>query len=217
MRAGTSQGRRVVAACLPAQSKIIDLSHKNSKIKKMGYALAISKAWEDLLKLNPENNLSVEFLGSEYRVDPGSQKVLSLSGDAPAKDFTSILILHYLAQEIKGLPALTGEWLTFREFSGIEGYFEVFRQRAIEPIIKKYAQEPELIKLALARLPAKLFPGAEAGIVIQVFKAVPVLVKLWKADDEFGTDANIYFDASIKNIFCTEDIIVLAGLVGWSL
>jgi len=198
-------------------SKIIDLSNKNSKMKKMGYALAISKAWEDLAKLKPENNLSVKFLGGEYSVDLQAKKVLSLACNTAAKDFVSILILHYLRQQIKGFPGLTGEWLTFRELSGVEGYLAAFRQRAIEPIIKKYTQEPGLIQLALARLPAKLFAAADAGIVIQAFKAVPVLVKLWKADDEFGPDANMYFDSSVTRIFCTEDIVVLAGFVGASL
>jgi len=36
---------------------------------------------------------------------------------------------------------------------------------------------------------------------------------MWKADSEFAPDANIYFDASIKSIFCLEDIVVLAQLV----
>jgi len=39
------------------------------------------------------------------------------------------------------------------------------------------------------------------------------LIKLWRQDTEFGPDANMYFDASIKNIFCTEDIVMLAQIV----
>ena len=53
--------------------------------------------------------------------------------------------------------------------------------------------------------------------VLEVFAGVPVLVKLWKADEEFNADANIYFDSSIKEIFCIEDIVVLAGIIAAAL
>ena len=55
--------------------------------------------------------------------------------------------------------------------------------------------------------------AAARSLVIEAFIDVPVLVKLWKQDAEFGPDANMYFDSSIKNIFCTEDIVVLAQMV----
>lgn len=183
----------------------------------MGYEVALKKAWEDLAKLKPAKELSVKFLADEYSLDLEAKRVLSLSCNTPAKDFTSILILHYLVQKIKGLPGVTGNWLTFREFSGVEGYFDAYRKRAIEPIIRKYGQNPEAIKTALERLPAEQSGGGDFGIVIQAFAGVPVLVKLWKADAEFGPDANMYFDSSITGIFCTEDIVVLAGIIGSSL
>ncbi|MDD2679398.1 MAG: DUF3786 domain-containing protein, partial [Candidatus Omnitrophica bacterium] len=120
-------------------------------------------------------------------------------------------------QKLKGLPKTTAEWLTFREFSGVEGYSSAFRKRSLEPIIRKYGENPEAIKAILGRLPAQVFPGGDLAIVIQAFEGVPVLVKLWKADAEFGPDANMYFDSSITGIFCTEDIVVLAGMIGSSL
>jgi len=179
----------------------------------MSYEAAFKKAWEDLANLKEPKNLSVKFMGDEYSVDIADKKVLSLSCNAAAKDFTSILILHYLAQKIKGLPAPSGQWLTFRELSGVEGYSDAYHQRSIEPIIRKYGKNPEAIKDALKRLPGKLSTGGDISIVIEAFENIPVLIKLWKQDAEFGADANMYFDASIKNIFCTEDIVVLAQIV----
>lgn len=109
----------------------------------MGYEVAIDKAWKDLAELNPEKNLSVKFLKDEYSIDLEAKKVASLSCNVPAKDFTAILVLHYLTQRLRGLPELTGEWLTFREFSGIEGYYPAFHKRSIEPIVRKYGANPE--------------------------------------------------------------------------
>jgi len=179
----------------------------------MGYETALNKAWVDLANLKPNDNLSVKFLADEYTVDLESKKVLSLSCNVPAKDFATILILHYLVQKLKGLPGLTNEWLTFRELSGVEGYLEAFRTRAIEPIIRKYGNKPEAILDDLDRLPAKKVNQGDVGIVIEAFKGVPALVELWRKDEEFSPEANILFDKSVTKIFCTEDIVVLAGLI----
>jgi len=67
---------------------------KKGKIITMGYAVALNKAWEDLAKLNAKNSRSVKFLADEYAVNPQDKKVISLSCNAPAKDFSAILILH---------------------------------------------------------------------------------------------------------------------------
>jgi len=179
----------------------------------MAYTAAINKAWDDFSKLNPGETTSVKFLGDEYTVDFKARRVLSLSCNAPAKDFTAILILHYLVSKLKGLPVLTGEWLDFKELSGIEGYYPAFRKRVIEPIIRKYGSHPEGILSVLERLPAKRVDQGDIGIVLEAFKNVPALVQLWRPDAEFGPEANILFDRSITRIFCTEDIVVLAGFI----
>jgi len=183
----------------------------------MSYEIAISKAWEELSKLQPEGIMPVKFMSYEYSIEPSDRKVMSASYNVLAKDFTAILILHYLIRKLKGLPELSGEWLTFREFSGIEGYYEAFKKRSIDPIIRKYGKNPEGILSVLSRLPAKKAEGGDFALLIDTFEGVPVLIKLWKGDEEFGPDANIYFDKSIKDIFCTEDIVVLAGLVAGQL
>jgi len=179
----------------------------------MGYEVALSKAWANLANLKAPKNLSVKFLADEYSVDTAAERILSLSCNTPAKDFLSILILHYLAQKSKGLPELSGQWLTFRELSGVEGYSNAFYERSIKPIIHKYGKNPDAFKDVLNRLPGKLSEGGDISVVIEAFANVPVLIKLWKQDEEFGPDANMYFDASIKDIFCTEDIVVLAQMV----
>jgi len=179
----------------------------------MGYDLAINQAWEELAKLKPQEGLLVKFLAEEYRVDFAQRKVVSLSGNALAKDFTAILILHYLARKLQGLAALTGEWLTFKELSGVEGYYPAFRKRAIEPIIRKYGSHPEGLLAVLERLPAKRVNQGDIGIVLEVFAGVPALVTFWRSDEEFGPEVNLLFDKSITQIFCTEDIVVLAGFI----
>jgi hypothetical protein len=186
----------------------------------MGYEVALNNSWKELIRLNPsEKDLTLKVLADEYSVDPVARRILSLSCNAAAKDFLSILILHYLVSKIKGLPRVTGEWLPFRELSGIEGYYSAFRNRSVDPIIRKYGSNPQGIFSALERLPGKKteHAGADASIIITVFEGVPLLISLWRADEEFGAEANVFFDHSSTGIFCTEDIVVLAGIVAGNL
>jgi hypothetical protein len=180
----------------------------------MGYEISLNKAWQDLANQKAPKNLTIRFLGDEYSIDIDSKRVLSLACNIAVKELTSILILHYAAQKLKGLPNRTGIWLTFREFSGIEGYYDAYHRRSIEPLVRKYGKNPEAIREALKRFPGEISEGGDISITVEAFQNVPVLIKLWKADEEFGSDANIYFDASIKNIFCIEDIVVLAQILG---
>jgi hypothetical protein len=183
----------------------------------MGYEAAINKAWEDLAKLNPDKELSIKFLADEYSIDPENRKVLSLACNSPAKDFYAILILHYALKQLEGLPQLSGEWLSFKGLSGVEGYYPAFRKRSIEPILRKYGQKPEVLLEVLEKLPAKRVEQGDIGIVVEAFVQAPVMITLWRKDDEFGPEANMLFDKSIARIFCTEDIVVLANIIAMQL
>ncbi len=57
----------------------------------MGYEVAINKTWQDLAQLNLTQAVSIRFLADEYTVDPRQKRVISLSCNVAAKDFTAIL------------------------------------------------------------------------------------------------------------------------------
>ncbi|HOU35827.1 MAG TPA: DUF3786 domain-containing protein, partial [Candidatus Omnitrophota bacterium] len=158
--------------------------------------------------------VSVRFLSDEYSVDAAARRILSLSCNVPARDFVSILLLHYLTAKLRGLPQVEGEWVSFKELPGGESYYPAFRKRAIEPIIRKHGNDPESIFAALEKVSGSRVQQADAAITIQAFEGVPVLIEVWAGDDEFGPEANLLFDRSIRKIFCTEDIAVLAGFIG---
>ena len=134
----------------------------------MGYESALQKSWDELAALNPAKVTSIKFLNDEYSVDVENRRVLSLSCNAKAKDFTTILILHYLAQKIKGLSKLSGEWVSFKELSGVEGYGDAFRKRVIEPVLRKYGKAPDELLKVLDRFTGK-----------KLAQAQPALMQLW--------------------------------------
>lgn len=179
----------------------------------MKHEAALSKAWLELKNLKKDRNFSVRFLSDEYTIDLKERRVLSLSCNAPAQGHISILILHYLLQKLKELPQINGEWISFKQLDGGLAYYPAFKKRAIDPIVRKYGANPESLFELTERFNAKKIQLADVGVAIEVFDRVPVLITLWKGDEEFGPEANILFDKNIKDIFCTEDIVVLAGTI----
>ena len=164
----------------------------------MSYQQALEKAWSDISNLTKEKRFSIRFLNDTYDVDTQNKTVLSNSCNIPAKEYTSIIILHYLAKKFKlgNLPEPSGQWIDFRQLEGGEGYYPAFKKRTIDKILKKYGSSPK-----------------DISMVVQALEFVPMLITASKADEEFGPDANILFDKTISTIFCTEDIVVLTEIV----
>lgn len=163
----------------------------------MSYARALEKAWQDLLDLAKDGNLTVKMLSDTYTIDPLNKKVSAPSGKPGPKDYTTILLLHYLIKKIRlgGMPKPSGQWIDFRSLEGGEAYYPTFKKRTIDHIAKKYSSSGDVAKVA------------------DVFESVPMLIKISAADEEFGADASILFDKTISQIFCTEDIVVLTEIV----
>jgi len=115
------------------------------------------------------------------------------------------------------LPPITGEWISFKQLPGGQGYYPVFKKRVIDPIIRKYGASPEALFELTGRVKAKKAQLADVSVVVDVFDSVPTLITLSRADEEFGPEANILFDKSVKDIFCTEDVVILAEFVVYSI
>lgn len=176
----------------------------------MGYAEALRKAWDEAANLGGDVS-SVKFLADTYDVDPKSKTVFSSSCNIPAKEQVSIIVLHYLIKrlKLKTLPEPTGKWISFNELEGGDGYYPAFKKRTIDVVLRKFKDNPEALLDLVGRFSAKRAQAGDFSVVIEPFEGAPVLIAIWKGDEEFGPEANIHFDASISKIFCTEDIVIL--------
>jgi hypothetical protein len=185
----------------------------------MGYQQALEKAWNDIGELAGSNTWMIKFLADEYTVDTGKRSVLSLACNIPAKDYATIVILHYLTRRLrlKELPKPAGEWIDFKELEGGEAYYPTFKKRTIDRVAQKFGADHAAFHASIGRYPSRKASVGDTGAVIEIFKDVPILVALYKADDEFGPDANILFDKNIRTIFVTEDIVVLTEILVHSL
>lgn len=179
----------------------------------MGYQDALNKGWSQLSAFKKQDSYSVRLMSDEYSVDINKRSVLSSSCNVPAHDYIIILVLHYLIKRLEGLPELTQSWISFQELDGGKGYYPTFKKRVIEPIVRKYAKSPEALLSLVERFSAKRVQIGDFAVVLEAFQGIPMLVTFWKADEEFSAEANVLFDTSIKDIFSTEDIVVLAEFV----
>ena len=179
----------------------------------MAYEPALSNAWKDLKNLAQEENYSVQLLNDNYTVNLKKEEIFSLSCNIPTKPYTAILILHYLVSKLKGLAAVKGEWISFKELVGGQGYYSTFKKRVIEPVLRKYGTHPEKLVELIERFKAKRAQLADVSVVLETFDSVPILITFWRGDEEFSAGANVLFDKSITDIFCTEDIVVLSEYV----
>lgn len=185
----------------------------------MGYQQALDKAWSDITELSDRGTLTVKFLADEYTVDAGNKTVLSLSCNVPAKDYIAIIILHYLIRklQLKELPKPVGVWIDFKELKGGEAYYPTFKNRTIDRLTKKFGDDHASFLASCGRFPSRKEPVGDTGLVIDAFEGVPILITLYKRDEEFGPDANILYDKGIQTIFVTEDVVVLTEIVVHSL
>jgi len=181
------------------------------------YEAALNKAWSQLVPEIPADKKEIRFLADDYDIDLINRRVLSAACNVPAKGYISIILLHYLLKSLKGIPAATGEWISFRDLDGGQAYYPTFKSRVLEPILRKYGSDPEAICGLIKRFDAVKAQHADAGVILKALEGVPILITMTGADEDFGAQANMLFDKSIKDIFCTEDVTVLSEIIAHSI
>ncbi|MBU1913072.1 MAG: DUF3786 domain-containing protein [Candidatus Omnitrophica bacterium] len=204
----------------------------------MGYEAALKKAWDAVQDAGVKQQY-LKFLNDEYEIDYAEKNIIhssaiktngglsippkeprasarvgsiSMSCNIPAKDFYKLLMLHYIANENRVLRIRRDEWISFKDLDGGEAYFSAFKKRAIDPILRKYGDNPSNIFERARFLSADKIDTGTAGVSINAFPKIKVAVILWAKDDEFPADCNMLFNPEIKDIFPTEDVAVLGGI-----
>lgn len=160
-----------------------------------------------------ENNsyFTVPFLNKNLLVGYPEGRISFENSDDEVPITWKILALHYLVQA-SGKP-LTNNFITYKELSGGSIYYEPFKKRAINPMIKFFGETP----WKLAQIGEK-FGGikgnhGDCSITINLFPNVPITYVIWKGDDEFPPNATILFDETAGDYLHTEDYAIGASLI----
>ena len=177
----------------------------------MGYEAALKKAWDEIEGSGIKDRY-LRFFNDEYEIDYNAKNIISMSCNIPAKDYYKLLILHYLLGQNKISEISNNNWISFKELDGGDAYFSAFRKRAIDPILRKYGDNPSDIFERARSFSAEKLDAGSAAISINAFPKIKVAVILWAKDDEFSSECNMLFNPEIKHIFPTEDVAVLGGI-----
>ena len=122
-----------------------------------------------------------------------------------------ILFLHYLLNDF---PAKrTGNIITFRQLKGGQFYWEPFIQKTIKPLINIIGNDIKKLEKGLEIFDCEKDNRKDYSVFISVIGKTGINLVYRVGDEEFPPDADIFFDASVANIFNTEDISVLCSEV----
>jgi len=204
----------------------------NQQNYEYGYELAYKLACEQLAKFD---NIGQQCLksGARYQVID-SQKIILLEylnqsyqivfpdidislidseEEVPIRD--KILILHYFTQA-KGTP-ITNKVIAFRELPEGANYFPTFYKRAIKPLLDYFGKDPEQLIDVTKKLRGHRADYGDVAVIINAFNYVPIILVLWRGDEEFNPEGNILFDSTISDYLPTEDINILCETISWKL
>jgi len=129
--------------------------------------------------------------------------------DIDLKD--KILMLHYLITA-KGTP-ITGKLIGFKQVPG--GLFEYasFSREVLTPLMDHFGKEPERLVESAANLGGSKVGYGDVAVNIKAFPNVPVVIVLWRGDDEFAPNGSMLFDSTVADYLSTEDMSVLCARI----
>ena len=192
------------------------------------YKEAVRRATTDLREKKPEDIaqasgadfddssgsavMTLRFLNKDIEINfPDFRCTYKDSGEEVSIQ-QQILILHYL-QGAKG-NTVSEQWVAYQEIPDGMFYLDAFLRRAKNPMVQAFGNRPELMsELAKKLYNAGPFEHGDVSMVVQAFPYVPVVLILWKGDDDFPPEGNLLFDKSIAEILSAEDIAWLAGMI----
>jgi len=192
-----------------------ELSYKIAREQLTKISDIEKQCWKSGARYLEPNGIVINYLNQPYRIMLPDGKILSEDNgtEAPLRD--KILILHYFTGA-RGTPA-TGKLIAYKQLPGGISYFPAFSQRAIAPLVNHFADNPELLVKAVARLGGREADYGDVSVTVNAFDHVPIILVLWKGDEELSPNGNILFDANISDYLSTEDVTVLCETIIWKL
>ena len=99
-----------------------------------------------------------------------------------------------------------GEFTSYREFPSGELYYDVFRGRCIQRLLRIYSGRIPDFKEAAVKLGGILIPGGEAAVELELFDNLYIRFLLWEGDEEFPASSQILFSSNFPAAFSAYDL-----------
>jgi hypothetical protein len=169
--------------------------------------LGLSKSQDGILKLRA--------FGTDMVLRLSDFQLIMVESDKPAKMSDRILVLHYLLCDLP-IPD-KDELISFRQMDSGMFYWEAFLSRSVCPLVGRIGNDLGLLKTNLNRFDWDSVSLGDFGARIHAIGKVYVTLVYHLGDDEFPASADFLFNASIKRVYPTEDVAVLASRISMSL
>jgi hypothetical protein len=170
-----------------------------------------------LLQLPPphDGQLELRAFANDLSLDTTTFALVDRQTGAPAMEGDLILLLHLLLCELPLKPA--EELVTFRDFPGGMFYLEPFLSRSVRPLAKRYGNRIDELATALDRFDHTRLELGDLSARIHCLGCLSVTLVYRLGDDEFPTEAELFFNTPTKRALCAEDAAVLAGRICFGL
>jgi hypothetical protein len=83
--------------------------------------------------------------------------------------------------------------------------------------LRYFGKEPDLLLNAAGQLGGQKADYGDTAVTINAFSRVPIMMVLWRGDEEFAPQGSVLFDATVSDYLPTEDITVLCETIAWRL
>lgn len=123
-------------------------------------------------KLKPDSNELLLPLLDKQCVVNLKKKSMTYVGGEEISSYLQILVLHYL--DGSGKAQLANRMATFREFPGGAIYYPAFKARAIDLVVAKFGQKPDLLRHVAEVLRAEPMDVGTVSFKAYVFPKMPV-------------------------------------------
>jgi hypothetical protein len=193
------------------------------------YRPAWEKACRDLQSLDPRlvswrsdtryqemekgrGRFELPFLGRNYVIRYPDIAVWEEETGQEPSITTQILLLHYLIHA-DGTPP-TGQWIAFRQLPGGLGYEAAHKRRATIPLTRAFGQDRDAFVRAAQTLGGDPLEFGDASFLFRLLPRLWVAVVLHLGDEELPSSVRLLYDAAAEHYLPTEDLAILADLLG---
>lgn len=152
-----------------------------------------------------KGGIEIEYFNEEYEI---SYPAIEFSPSS-LSPVSQLIILHYLIST--GTEKTTGEFVGYQDLPGGMFYYKAYCKQGPDRIMRQFKDDPEQIIPASELLGGEKASFGDASVQIRVFPHVDVRIVLYRADDEFPSEAYVLFKNDIINFLSLKDISMLTG------
>ncbi len=175
----------------------------------------LSKVSVDLGVVYYGDHLEIYFLGESYRIS--NQGIWKVNGKEPNVS-VRIVLCHYVLQAGQG--AVTGEWMSYRDFKDSAFFISNFQVNVEDRIAQYFSGRTSGLEEAAQTLDGKPYEHFQTGDVCYYFQAlpkVPLLLVFYDKDADFPASCKVLFDKSAPTWLDMECLAVLGWILADSL